>query len=94
MNLPIEMKVDNDYLKTNLVLKDIASQYEHVFYLDFSKLPIFQAVPFYNGEVIYRDKDHLNEVGALEYAKQSIVQIKEIIKCDLKTNAQSDCAFQ
>ena len=64
--------MNKNYLRTNQVLKEIANQYEWVTYLDFSQLPIFQTVPVYNGEVIYRDNHHIHSIAAIEYAKQAL----------------------
>jgi peptidoglycan/LPS O-acetylase OafA/YrhL len=88
INLPNGMRVNDDYLKTNQVLKDIANQYEQVIYLDFSKLPIFQTVPVYKGEIIYRDSHHIHSVAVTEYAKQALpIVLNTVFDSDLSNES-------
>jgi peptidoglycan/LPS O-acetylase OafA/YrhL len=72
IGLPNQVEVNKDYLKTNQKLKEIAERYKQVIYLDFSKLSIFQTVPIYKNEVIYRDNHHIQSAAAIEYAKQAL----------------------
>jgi hypothetical protein len=47
------------------------SNYDNLEFWELDDLPVFNEAPFYQDVVIYRDEHHLNEVGALAYAKNA-----------------------
>lgn len=75
-------EVNYDYLRANKYLKSLSMKYEHVKYLELSSLKVFDKVPFYRDKILYFDEHHLNEVGALEYAKYAFSIFKNLIACD------------
>ncbi|MFQ2193694.1 SGNH hydrolase domain-containing protein [Aeromonas jandaei] len=75
-------EVNYDYLRANEYLKNLSMKYGHVKYLDLSSLAVFDNVPFYKNKVLYYDEHHLNEVGALEYAKHAFSIFKNLTACD------------
>lgn len=68
IGLPAQLKRNPDYQVANTELADLVSTYPNAWFLALDSLPIFSAAPFYQGELIYRDEHHLNEVGARFYA--------------------------
>ncbi|WP_204359608.1 acyltransferase family protein [Marinomonas primoryensis] len=62
---------NNDYILTNLQLKNLAESIEKSYYLELDKLDMFNQAPIYNERLMYFDEHHLNELGAIEYAKLS-----------------------
>lgn len=47
----------------------IASQHSNVTFVEFSGSHFFSNAPFYQGQLIYQDNHHLNEIGAAIYAR-------------------------
>jgi peptidoglycan/LPS O-acetylase OafA/YrhL len=54
--------------ESNAKLAQIAQAYKHVTFKNFSKIQLFANAPFHDGQLIYMDAHHLNEVGAVRYA--------------------------
>lgn len=52
--------------------------YQHVEYIDLSKLPLFDAAPMYQGQLIYHDEHHLNEIGSKIYGKQAASSLRDL----------------
>ncbi|MGL4925368.1 MAG: SGNH hydrolase domain-containing protein [Plesiomonas shigelloides] len=69
-------------MRANEYLRNLSMKYGDVKYLDLSSLAVFDNVPFYKNRVLYYDKHHLNEIGALEYAKHALPIFKNLTACD------------
>jgi peptidoglycan/LPS O-acetylase OafA/YrhL len=67
LGLPVKISFDNKFEIGNGQMAKIASKYSHATFLDLSRAPIFATAPFYNGELIYFDNAHLNEIGSRHY---------------------------
>ena len=78
-HLGIERKasLDLDYLRANEWLERQSASRLNVDYLALNNLPMFNEAPVLDGEITYYDEHHLNEVGVLEYAKESLPLIKK-----------------
>lgn len=63
----------------NALLKEVAEMYPGVKFVDFSSSPLFETTPFYKGDMIYMDKHHLNELGAVRYAEQVGTELAELL---------------
>lgn len=75
--------LDKDYLRTNQILQEFALATKQTTYLALDKLDIFKQAPIWNGHLIYYDEHHLNEVGAVEYAKQALpIILQEVINAN------------
>lgn len=74
--------LDKDYLRTNQFLKEISKTANKNNYLALSELDFFKQAPIYKQKLMYLDEHHINEVGAVEYAKQSKQLIKKAIHSD------------
>ncbi|EKF9755972.1 acyltransferase [Vibrio cholerae] len=72
------VNINSDYLRTNEYLYDLSMVIDRVHYLELNFLPVFKSPPFYNGELLYYDEHHLNEVAVVEYAKQALPTFEEI----------------
>lgn len=73
------MTIDPGYITANNTLMDIAKNSKSTKFLELNTLPMFNTAPIYNGELMYYDEHHLNEVAAIEYAKQA----QKLIEKDL-----------
>lgn len=60
----------------NRMIRELASSISAVDFLDVSSLPLFTGAPFFEGELIYFDSHHLNEVGSKEYGEQALAELK------------------
>lgn len=69
--------LDKDYLRTNQILQELAVTTNKTTYLALDTLDIFKQPPIWQGHLIYYDEHHLNEVGAIEYAKQALPIISQ-----------------
>lgn len=58
-----------DYYNKEVEL--IADAYENVSFFNPSEMPLFHDAPFFDGQMVYYDSHHLNEVGANLYAIQA-----------------------
>jgi peptidoglycan/LPS O-acetylase OafA/YrhL len=54
----------------NKKLTLLAKPYQNVTIIDYSPNQLFDTLPFFNEKLIYMDEHHLNEFGAVQYAKQ------------------------
>ncbi|EDY85651.1 lipopolysaccharide modification acyltransferase [gamma proteobacterium HTCC5015] len=71
LSIPVSISVNQSYKVANESVRQISSRHENAYYLDMEDLPVFGNRPLYNGELVYMDDHHLNELGAKIYAEQS-----------------------
>jgi hypothetical protein len=69
---------DDLYLTANHKIKEVADKYQHVGYIDLTKLPLFDAAPMYEGQLIYHDEHHLNEIGSRIYGEQAASYLRDL----------------
>jgi len=50
------------------LIKEIASEFDNVYYYDLSKSKVFSSPPFYKDTLTYYDQNHINMYGAIEMA--------------------------
>jgi hypothetical protein len=82
LGLIVEAQLDYDYESSNKLLSNMAEGLPQVHYLGFGHLPVFDKVPFYRDKLIYLDNHHINEVGAIEYAKQATPRLAKFLNDD------------
>ncbi|MCZ0925746.1 SGNH hydrolase domain-containing protein [Vreelandella janggokensis] len=70
-----EVRRDPERDVANEKVSDLASKFNHIKYLDLTESYLFENAPFYRGENIYFDKNHLNEEGARQYGEMAIPYI-------------------
>lgn len=78
LSLPSEIYIDADYKKYNSLLTDIAKEFQNVQILNFEDKSFFSQAPFYQGQLIYFDTHHLNEVGSSQYGKVLRTSFEEL----------------
>ena len=78
LRLPVSLPRDDLYLTANLKIKAVADTYQHVEYMDLTKLPLFDAAPMYKGQLIYHDEHHLNEIGSKIYGQQAALYLRDL----------------
>lgn len=65
--------LDKRYLSANNLLRDLsASENKKIKFIELDEINLFKRTPYWNGELIFYDTHHINEVGAKEYAKQAL----------------------
>jgi hypothetical protein len=79
LGLNPETALNPKYLKANQWLKQTAASFPNVYSLNFEETGFFAQVPFYNGELMYMDEHHLNEIGARHYGATASSMFKKII---------------
>lgn len=60
---------DTEWQVANDRVHALTETYPKIRFLDLSRLNMFDDAPFYEGQIIYMDKHHLNEPGAAEYGQ-------------------------
>ncbi|MBV6493620.1 MAG: hypothetical protein LDLANPLL_01643 [Turneriella sp.] len=70
---------DKRYLVANAWLRQEARAFRNVQTLNFGALQFFSNAPFYGKDLIYMDEHHLNQVGAVLYAKVAQNTFKQIV---------------
>jgi peptidoglycan/LPS O-acetylase OafA/YrhL len=79
LGLPYSIEVDTSYQLGNEKLRFYAEKYTGISFLEFESSGFFSRMPFYKGDLIYLDKDHLNQVGAESYARVVLPYFKQAL---------------
>jgi hypothetical protein len=65
--------LDKRYLSANNLLRDLsASENKKIKFIELDEINLFKRTPYWNGELMFYDTHHINEVSAKEYAKQAL----------------------
>jgi len=70
------IEVNPSYQNANEILEYKAKQHGNLSLLNLTSLKIFETPPFYDGEMVYYDEHHINEVSSKTYAKQALTLFK------------------
>lgn len=73
--------IDQDFV--NKQIKNIvdSKNNKNILFLDLTTdNKIFDTLPYYNNKIIYFDKNHLNEIGSIEYEKHSFDKLDTVLK--------------
>jgi hypothetical protein len=70
---------DERYQTANKSIEEITKKYANVEFLWLDEITLFDDAPFYQGELIYIDAHHINEVGARAYAGFVTPLFKELL---------------
>lgn len=89
IRLKESIAIDPAYLQANKDLRKIVNRHPHVDSLNFENTGIFKQVPFSNGEPIYYDAHHLNEIGVKQYASAATSTFRHILSPKKKVNPAS-----
>ncbi|PKN86612.1 MAG: acyltransferase [Deltaproteobacteria bacterium HGW-Deltaproteobacteria-1] len=79
LGMPTELPKDDCYIAANSTIKKLADKYEHVQYVDLTKLSVFDSAPMFKGTLMYHDEHHLNEYGAKLYGKFAAPLLRQYI---------------
>ena len=80
LGLEQSSSVNEEYQTSNQRLLELTASRNQVDYFDGSHLRLFESAPFLNGDLIYFDSHHLNEVGLTAYAKQATEAIESWVE--------------
>lgn len=67
LGLPMNVSQNKDWEKANSDVAAIVRRYKGATFLNLSHSQFFADAPFYDGQLIYFDNHHLNELGARSY---------------------------
>ena len=69
IGLAAPLEFNREWQATNQQVREITQRMHGVQFLDFSDSEFFGSAPYQQGTLIYRDRHHLNEVGAIRYGQ-------------------------
>ncbi|UFH51707.1 hypothetical protein LN139_13730 [Pseudomonas sp. KNUC1026] len=69
LGLRQDVQANHEWRRWNDALPALIRPFPNVTLLDFTNIPLFKTVPFWQGIPIYSDSDHLNEEGSRLYAE-------------------------
>ncbi len=69
IGLAAPLEFNREWQATNQQVREITQRMPGVQFLDFSDSEFFGSAPYQQGTLIYRDRHHLNEVGAIRYGQ-------------------------
>ncbi|MEW5624800.1 acyltransferase family protein [Pseudomonas putida] len=78
LGLPAPLAFNRQWQAANQQVKEIVQRTPGVRFLDFSNSEFFASAPYQHGTLIYRDRHHLNEVGANRYGQYAAEQLQRI----------------
>lgn len=67
IGLPASLTLGDDWRIANRQVEALAASHKSVHYIDFSSSTFFADAPYEQGDLIYLDNQHLNEVGSRRY---------------------------
>lgn len=82
LGLPVRIRQNQEWRAANLEISSIVKRSPSSRFLDLSESEFFVNAPFYNGDLIYLDNHHLNEVGARRYGRFAADLIKSSLAVD------------
>lgn len=69
LGLPAPLKSNDEWKPANKMVEDMVAAMPGARFMDFSGTGIFATAPYFEGQLIYQDRHHLNEIGARQYWK-------------------------
>lgn len=79
LGVMIRPEQNPSWKQANETISRLVSRVRNVQFLDFSSSPFFSQAPFENGQLIYLDNHHLNEVGARRYGEFAAPTLAELL---------------
>jgi peptidoglycan/LPS O-acetylase OafA/YrhL len=76
LGLPVSITENSEWAGANQKVSELANRYRGVQFLDFSRSEFFRDAPFVQGQLIYMDDSHLNELGARQYGLFAVPFLK------------------
>jgi len=73
-------QLEGTWQNANRKVEEMVNKYPNASFLDLTSLPLFAAPPFANGELIYHDSHHLNEIGSKRYGDAAAAEIADALK--------------
>ncbi len=79
LGFPVQTKLIQSWETANQKVAAITDKYSNTIFLDFTALPFFDNAPFYDGDLMYFDESHLNEVGSAKYGEMVVPYFKDML---------------
>lgn len=76
----VSLLVSSSWQGANQLLRALAEGIPNVRFMDFSTSAFFADAPYQDGELIYQDSHHLNEVGARRYGYFASRQLQRLFE--------------
>lgn len=67
LGLPVLLKQNVEWKSANKAVENMVAEFPNAQFMDFSGSGIFATAPYHEGQLIYQDRHHLNEIGARQY---------------------------
>lgn len=80
IGLPASLTLGDDWRITNRQVEAVAARYRSVHYVDFSGSTFFAHAPYEQGDLIYLDNQHLNEVGSRRYGQFAGAKLQSLFE--------------
>jgi len=78
LGLPATLTFNNEWKAANQQVAELTRGIPGVHYVDFSNSSFFADAPYEEGELIYQDNHHLNEIGARRYGHFAGGQLQQL----------------
>ena len=82
LGLPVQIRKNQEWRAANEQINSIVKRSPNSQFLDLSESEFFVNAPFENGDLIYLDNHHLNEIGARRYGRAAADSIKSSLAID------------
>lgn len=67
LGLPAPLKPNSEWQSSNRAVEGMVAEISGAQFMDFSGSAFFATAPYQDGQLIYQDRHHLNEIGARRY---------------------------
>lgn len=67
LGLPAPLKPNREWQSANRAVQEMVAEIPGTQFMDFSGSEFFATAPYQDGQLIYQDRHHLNEIGARRY---------------------------
>ena len=80
LGFPVGSALDQNWILANLSVKQLVDRFYNARFIDLSTLDVFKQAPFNEGQPIYYDNNHLNELGSRLYGIEAVSEIDNWVK--------------
>ncbi|OXR48704.1 acyltransferase [Pusillimonas sp. T2] len=78
LGLPHQVSFNGAYQQANLIIAGTAKRAGASF-IELDRLQVFRSAPYLDGQLIYMDESHLNQVGVDAYVNDARARIRELV---------------
>lgn len=78
--LGAKTRINQRYLTANQALAELVTKYPHVTILRIDALQFFEDVPFNDQQIVYMDRHHLNQAGAIKLSDDLFFVVQDYVR--------------